>query len=123
MPKVIGYMAGTDSEWLTTLGILGYVTLPLSNGFDGHGLNIQLISNQRKVDLVLCWLHKLIPTPGEDVTMDELLARTTMFEIPVLVVCPGRLHGKVQGRSIELPRNAQLIDPADVVERITQILV
>ena len=122
MPKVIGYMAGTDSGWLTTLGVLGYVTLPLSNGYDGHGLNIQLISNQRKVDLVLCWLHKLIPTPGEEVTTDELLARTTMFEIPVLVVCPAALHGKVRERGVELPKNAQLIDPADVVERIAKIL-
>jgi hypothetical protein len=118
MAKVVGYMEGTDPLWLTSLSAMSYTTMPLSNGWDGFGMNIQLITDQRKPDLVLCYLHKLIPTPGADVTPGDLLERTKMFDIPVLIVCPRELHALAQTKAGDLPGNAELTDPADVMPRI-----
>ena len=122
MAKVIGYMQGTDSLWLTSLCAMSFTTLPLSNGWDGFGTNIQLITDQRKPDLVLCYLHKLIPTPGSDLTPGDMLERTKMFEIPVIVVCPKSLHKQARLKAKDLPPNAELTDPADVLARIQELL-
>jgi hypothetical protein len=122
VPKVIGYMEGTNSEWLTTLGVLGFDTLPISNGYDGHGLNIQLISNQRCPDLILGYLHKVIPTPDLELTVKDLLGRTTMFEIPVLIVCPTELFDRAREKAVELPPNAMLVDPSQVLNEIKKRL-
>jgi hypothetical protein len=122
MAKVIGYMQGTDSLWLTSLSAMSFTTLPLSNGWDGFGMNIQLITDQRKPDLVLCYLHKLIPTPGADLTPADLLERTKMFEIPVIIVCPKNLHELALAKVKDLPKNAELTDPADVLARIQELI-
>lgn len=122
MAKVIGYMEGTDPLWLTSLSAMSYTTMPLSNGWDGFGMNIQLITDQRKPDLVLCYLHKLIPTPGADVTLGDLLERTHMFDIPVIIVCPKDLHEQARNKAGNIPANAELTDPAEVMERVKTLI-
>jgi hypothetical protein len=42
--KTIGYLEGTDPEFLTTLVCKGYKTLPIGNDIDNHGKNIAYIS-------------------------------------------------------------------------------
>ncbi len=122
MGKVVGYMEGTDPLWLTSLSALSYTTRPLSNGFDNHGMHVQLITEQRKVDLIICYLHKIIPTPGEDVSAGDLLSRAKIFDIPVLVVCPKELHELGRSKAGNLPPNAILVDPADVMAKISELL-
>ena len=122
MPGLIGYMAGTDSLWLTALVAEGYDALPISNGVDGHGLNIQLIHGERKPDLVLCYLHKLIPAPGVDVTTADLLYRTRVYNVPVIIVCPKELHDKARVLIPDLPQNVELVDPSEVIPKIKAAL-
>ena len=122
MAKVIGYMEGTDPLWLTSLSAMSFTTMPLSNGWDGFGMNIQLITDQRKPDLVLCYLHKLIPTPDADVTPGDLLERTHMFDIPVLIACPKELHELARSKAGNLPSNAELTDPAEIMTRVKALV-
>ena len=97
MRKIVGYLEGTDSVWLTTLNARGHTTLPLSNGFDGHGMNIGMLNKQNKIDLLIGYLHKLLPAEGIDVTMAGMLHATTVYGIPVLVVCPTGIEGAARG--------------------------
>ena len=39
MRKIVGYFEGTDSTLLTALVCDGYDTVPISNGFDNHGMH------------------------------------------------------------------------------------
>lgn len=123
MSNVIAYMEGTDPLWLTTLQLWGYGTLPVSNGVDGHGRNIQMINERRKPDLVLCYLHKLAPVAGTDLLIGEMLHRTKVYEIPVLCVCPRELMDKAnETKPADTPPNVEFVDPADVLNRIREIL-
>ena len=40
MRKIVGYFEGTDSTLLTALVCDGYDTVPISNGFDNHGMHV-----------------------------------------------------------------------------------
>ena len=122
MGKVIGYLEGTDALWLTTLQMLGYDTEPVSNGSDSHGMNIQMIDERRQPSLVLGYIHKIMPTPDMETSPGEILNRTTIYQIPVLVVCPTEHHERARQLVPELPSNAQLVDPGDVINKIRQIL-
>lgn len=122
MTKLIGYMEGTDPLWLTTLQLLGYDTLPLSNGQDGHGLNIQLITQNNRPDLIICWLHKLVWPCYYEVTPKELLHSTQLYNIPVLVACPAEHHNKVAGLLGEMPANVRLVAPDQILDTVKQTL-
>lgn len=112
MRKIVGYLGGTDSVWLTTLNAQGHTTLPLSNGFDGHGMNIGMLNKQNRVDLLIGYLHKLLPAEGIDVTMAGMLHATTVYDIPVLVVCPTEIEGAARELIGEIPANVQFVDPS-----------
>lgn len=122
MSKVIGYMEGIDPVLLTTFAVKNYSVLPISNGLDGHGLNVQLIHKERKPDLIVCHLHKLLPSPGWMQTPASLLYRPRIFEIPVVIICPKEYHEQASNISPDLPDCAYLTDPADVVSRILELL-
>ncbi|MBN2082875.1 hypothetical protein JW859_11820 [bacterium] len=122
MKKIVGYMEGADPLWLTTLQLLGYDTLPLSNGQDGHGLNIQLIMHGNRPDLVICWPHKLL-YPGEsDISPRDLLHATTLFEIPVLVACPLEFQTAAVNLLGDLPANVRLVDPGEILAKAREML-
>ena len=50
--KTVGYLEGTDPEFLTKLVCMGYKTLPIGNDIDNHGKNIAFISIANKVDII-----------------------------------------------------------------------
>ena len=118
MSKMIGYMEGTDALWLTSLQILEYDTLPLSNGWDGHGMNILQLSPQQHVDVVVGYLHKIMPPKWTETTAQELLHATKVYDIPVLIVCPKADHATARQRIGHLPSNVTLVDPSAVLETI-----
>ena len=118
MSKIVGYMEGTDPLWLTTLQVLGCDTLPLSNGQDGHGLNIQLLTQGNRPDLIICWLHKLVWPKYYEMSPRELLHATRQYGIPVVVACPREYHERVAEVLGELPPNVRLTDPAELMEQL-----
>lgn len=122
MKKIVGYLEGTDSVWLTMLNAYGHTTLPLSNGYDGHGMNIGMLNKQNKVNLVISYLHKLLPAEGIDVTMAGMLHATTVYGIPVLVVCPAAIEGAARELIGDVPANVRFIDPSALLEAAQQAL-
>jgi hypothetical protein len=122
MPKVIGYLEGSDSLWLTRLLLQGHDTMPLSNGYDGHGMNIQQLSPQHKISAVICYMHKLVPPRHLSVTVKEILHATKVYEIPVLIACPKDAFAAARERLGEIPPNAQLLDPAEMLETLQGLL-
>ena len=122
MRKIVGYLEGTDPVWLTTLNARGHTTLPLSNGFDGHGMNIGMLNQQNKVDLLIGYLHKLLPAEGIDVTMAGMVHATTMHGIPVLVVCPTEIEAAARELIGEIPANVQFVDPSALPDAAQQAL-
>jgi hypothetical protein len=122
MQKTVGYLEGTDPVWLTSLNAQGHTTLPLSNGFDGHGMNIAMLTTNTSVDVVLAYLHKLLPAEGMDFDAAHLLHATTVYNIPVLVVCP-REHQEI-GKKLfgTIPANVEFVDPAGIQASAESIL-
>lgn len=120
--KMVGYFVGTDSIWLTTLEAHGYDTLPLSNGFDGHGMNIGLITDRSDISLVLTFFHKLVPPMGSEITVRDMLHTTSVYSIPVLAACPQDLIEMATKNVSPLPDNVELVDPDKMLERALAIL-
>lgn len=121
---VIGYFEGTDPVWLTTLIANGCDTLPVSNGYDGHGKNIMLFNARDKVDLVIGFPHKVIAPDDNPLTTSDILHPCLTYGIPVLLAAPAPLHDSVRKLLKEVASGIQLVDPdkivAEVLHRIKQ---
>ena len=111
--KTVGYMDGTNSEVLTELLLEGYETIPLSNGWDGHGKNIAHITSADNISLVVGYLHKFIPV-SPDFSLTDMLTAVKVNRIPVVFIVPGGLQDKaksiVEGKGI----NYKFADPAEL---------
>ena len=86
--KTVGYLEGTDPEFLTKLVCMGYKTLPIGNDIDNHGKNIAFISIADKVDLIVGYLHKVSPLPTMTKSLKEYLTPGIIHEIPILLLSP-----------------------------------
>ena len=86
--KTIGYLEGTDPEFLTKLVCMGYKTLPIGNDIDNHGKNISFISIADKVDLIVGYLHKVSPLPTMTKSLNDFLTPGIIHKIPILLLAP-----------------------------------
>jgi len=86
--KTVGYLEGTDPEFLTKLVCMGYRTLPIGNDIDNHGKNIAFISIADKVDLIAGYLHKVSPLPNMTKSLKEFLTPGIIHHIPILLLAP-----------------------------------
>ena len=86
--KTVGYLEGTDPEFLTKLVCMGYKTLPIGNDIDNHGKNIAFISIADKVDLIVGYLHKVSPLPTMTKSLKEFLTPGIIHHIPILLLAP-----------------------------------
>jgi len=86
--KTVGYLEGTDPEFLTKLVCMGYKTLPIGNEIDNHGKNIAFISIADKVDLIVGYLHKVSPLPTMTKSLKEYLTPGIIHHIPILLLAP-----------------------------------
>ncbi len=123
MSKVIGYFAGTDSIWLTTLVAKGYDTIPVSNGYDGHGKNIRLYNTINHEDVVIGYMHKVIAPFNIDATTADILHACDAYKIPVLLACPRELQEAGKAILGKMAEHVQLVDPAGMLAAVEQVLV
>jgi len=86
--KTVGYLEGTDPEFLTKLVCMGYKTLPIGNDIDNHGKNIAFISIADKIDLIVGYLHKVSPLPGMTKSLTDFLTPGIIHHIPILLLAP-----------------------------------
>ena len=117
----VGYFEGTSSDILTRLAVRGINTLPLSNGVDGHGKYAYHIS-KGEVDVVVAYVHKLLPAPGIQTSPKDILFACGANKIPVLFVVPEEARGKAKeilGDTVEL---GKIVSPENLFDEIAKIL-
>lgn len=124
--KVIGYFDGTDPALLTNLVCDGYDTLPISNGFDNHGMHLRIINNENRVDVLIGYVHKIYSpegsTPQGAVTYQDVFHVCRTFNIPLLLLVAHDLREKARTLFDDIPVSVRFVDPSDVLAEITAAL-
>ncbi len=127
MRKNIGYFEGTDSSLLTDLVCNGYDTVPISNGFDNHGMHVRIINNENRIDVLVGYVHKVYATDddvqsGGVVTYQDVFHVCRTFDIPLVLAVHRELHDKARKLFTEIPDVVEFVDPADMLSRVREIL-
>ena len=120
--KNIGYFEGTDSIWLTSLIAQSCNTIPVSNGYDGHGKNVRLFSSKDKVDAVIGYLHKVVTPKDWEVTTTDILHACITYDIPVLLAVPCKLHEKARKLLGKAAEHVCLVEPSEMMETIKEVM-
>ena len=126
MRKIIGYFEGTDAALLTDLVVDGYDTLPISNGFDNHGMHVRIINNENRVDLLIGYLHKIYSpegqTPAGAVTYQDVFHVCRTFDVPLVLEVDTEVHDKAMALFVDTPPCVKLVDPSDTLDAVRRIL-
>jgi hypothetical protein len=126
MRKVIGYFEGTDSALLTALVCDEYDTVPISNGFDNHGMHVRIINNENRVDVLIGYVHKIYATHDSvtsgGVTYQDIFHVCRAFDIPLLLEVHNGLQEKARNLFTDIPDVVQFLDPDDMLDHIRAIL-
>lgn len=121
----IGYFEGTDSLLLATLAAEGVETMPVANTWDSHGKPVYHL-NKGEVNVVVGYLHKVIPTEEQrtslfELMLDNMLAACKLHGIPVLLVAPAGLRDKAKKLLGERP-NVHIVSPEELEAQIRKYL-
>ena len=126
MRKIIGYFDGTESALLTNLVCEGYDTLPVSNGYDNHGMNVRIINNENRIDVLVGYLHKIYSpegsTPAGAVTYQDVFHVCRTFDIPLVLQVDGDLHDKARALMADAPPCVLFVDPSDSLKKVRELL-
>jgi len=126
MTKIVGYFDGTDSALLTDLVCDGYDTLPISNGFDNHGMHVRIINNENRVDVLVGYVHKIYSaegsTPPGAVTYQDVFHVCRTFNIPLVLEVDADLHDKARALFVDAPPSVQYADPTETLSTVRRIL-
>lgn len=125
MRKSIGYFEGTDSTLLTRLVCDGYDTLPVSNGFDNHGMHVRLVNDQNRFDLLIGYVHKIFapePLLPSQPSFQDVIHICRTYSIPLLLEVPSELHDNARALLNDPPDIVRFVDPGDMVRVAEEIL-
>lgn len=134
----VGYFEGTDSILLSKIVAEGFCTVPLANEWDGHG-KIASHIEPGDVQLIIGYLHKLLPPKGKSMSADEvpmpvsidayrgfkpidLLYPAKVHNIPVLVVVPEEYHKKAKEALGEAAEFVTVVTHENLEEEVRKIL-
>ena len=120
--KIVGYLEGTDSIYLTRLAARGVDTLPLGNGADNHGKYIGFIDKSDSIALVIGYFHKVVPLTAQGTSAQDLLRACQLNKIPVMLIVPKDLQDNVREILKDVTVEVHLTDPADVMNEVLKIL-
>jgi hypothetical protein len=120
--KLVGYLEGTNSTYLTRLALRGVDTLPLGNGADNHGKYIGFIDKSDSIDLVITYFHKIVPLTEQKTSPQSLLQACQLNNIPVLIIAPKELHEQAQAALKDVTTRYTLVDPDEVMDNARRIL-
>jgi hypothetical protein len=125
MRKNVGYFEGTDSTLLTHLVCEGYDTIPISNGFDSHGMHVRLINEDNRIDLLVGYVHKIY-APDElapnQTTFQDIFHICKVYGIPLLLEVPEALQDRAREVLQDPPEIVQFVDPGDTIRVAMELL-
>jgi hypothetical protein len=126
MRKIIGYFEGTDAALLTDLVCEGHDTLPISNGFDNHGMHVRIINNENRVDILVGYVHKIYSpegsTPSGAVTYQDVFHVCRTFDIPLVLEVDEALQEKARALFTDAPPCVRFVDPSETLAVAREIL-
>jgi len=117
----VGYFDGTDPLLLAKLAAEGVETLPLSNGFDGHGKYVNHLG-KGEVNVVVGYLHKVLPAGQEHLKPADILFACKNFDIPVVLVVPAALRDKARKILSDAGPNVYVAAPDELETQIKRHL-
>jgi hypothetical protein len=122
--KTVGYLKGTDPEFLTKLVRMGYRTLPIGNDIDNHGKNIAFISIADNVDLIVGYLHKISPLLTATKSLKEFLTPGIIHRIPILLLTSKETlpYAKKIVAEATTSTSIKVIDDKDLMDESMKIL-
>lgn len=122
MSKTVGYLEGTDPVLLNHLVAKGIGTMPLSNGFDSHGKQVGYLTKQDHIDLVVGWMHKVVPPKEMSLTLRDILFGCSTYKIPVMLIASKELHAAAKKLPGGIPRGVTLVPPDKIVAKVLEQL-
>ncbi len=122
----VGYFEGTDPLLLATLAVEGIETLPIANTWDAHGKPVNHLG-KGEVDVVVGYLHKIIPAEQERTAMFELMLNNMLVackthNIPVLLIAPSQLRQKARKLLGDVGSNVHIVSPEELETQIRKYL-
>jgi hypothetical protein len=119
---IIGYFEGTDPLVLANLSIAGHQTLPLGNGFDNYGKFVAHLTEGDKIDIVVGYFHKVIPTADMTITAEDILAPVIKLNIPILLICGRENYGMAKELLGDMADRIRLAAPERMEEAIHNMI-
>jgi len=122
----IGYFEGTDPLLLATFAAEGVETLPIANTWDAHGKPVNHLK-EGEVDVVVGYLHKVIPaeqgrTAMFELLLDNMLVACKTHGIPVLLIVPRKVHEKARKLLGNVGSNVHIVSPEEVEAQIRKYI-
>ncbi|MCJ7455534.1 hypothetical protein MUP07_02160 [Candidatus Bathyarchaeota archaeon] len=109
----IGYFEGTDPLVLAKLASEGIETLPVANTWDGHGKYVNHL-NKGEVNVVVGYLHKVMPVGQEQTKATDLLYACKNFGTPVVLVVPTSHREKAKKLLGDVGPNVHVTAPEEL---------
>ncbi len=120
--KAVGYFEGTDSRLLTQLIMLGYDTIPVSNGLDNHGKSVARINSEERYDVLVGYLHKITAQDDDELQSQDIFHICRTYDIPLLLEVPTHLQERARELLPDAPEIVEFLDPAETLDRALQLL-
>ena len=122
----VGYFEGTDPLLLSTLAAEGHETLPIANTWDAHGKPVNHLV-KGEVDVVVGYLHKVIPaeqgrTAMFDLLLSNMLVACKTHNIPVLLVAPGNVHENAKKLLGKAGSMVHLVSPDELETQVRKYI-
>lgn len=114
--KIVGYMEGTDPNFLTEISAKGVVVIPLSNGADNHGRFIGHLTKRDKVSMVVGYFHKVIPPVEFHLTPHDILHACLTHNIPVVLVAPEKIQKNCRKKLGKISKSVAMVDPSKLLK-------
>ncbi len=117
----VGYFEGTDPLLLSKLAAEGIETLPVGNTWDGHGKYVNHLG-KGEVNVVVGYLHKVIPAEQERMNPADLLFACKTWEIPVVLIAPPASRDKAMKLLGDVGPNTHVVAPEQVEAEVRKYL-
>jgi len=122
--KNIGYLSGTDCNFLTKMVCKGFKTTPLGNGEDRHGKDVSFISIYDEIDIIIGYLHKFTPMPKDTKSFKDHLTPGIIHNIPMLLLVPTDAQSEAENiiKDATDNPNIKFVDPQNLFDETLKIL-
>jgi hypothetical protein len=122
----VGYFEGTDPILLAGLAAEGVETLPIANTWDAHGKPVNHLG-KGEVDVVIGYLHKVIPagqghTAMFELLLDNMLVACKTHGIPVLLIAPSKVHEKARKLLGNIGSGVHIISPEELEAQVRKYI-